>query len=175
MTDTTVKGLAELKRALDELPAKVEANIMRAALRAGAKVLATEIQANVPQRSGVLAASVKYGAKLDKRNGKTSAYARVGGRAKKGQQAAFYAHMVEYGTAAHIIKAPPGVRLAVRGMFYTSVYHPGAKKRPFIRPALDTKATAAVEAVREYIRQRLATKHGIDVPAPADPQALPDE
>ena len=33
-----IKGLAELQRAMDQLPAKVEANIMRGAMRAGASV-----------------------------------------------------------------------------------------------------------------------------------------
>lgn len=171
MTDTTVKGLSALQAALDQLPAKIEANILRGALRAGAKVLAEEIKRNVPERTGALAQSIKFGAKLDKRDGKVSAYARAGGRGKKGKPGVFYAHMVEFGTAAHIIQAPPGARLAVRGVFYSSVQHPGARKRPFVRPALDAKATAATQAVAEYIRTRLATKHGINVPAPLDSEA----
>ena len=60
-------------------------------------------------------------------------------------------------------------------MGVAQVQHPGAKKKPFLRPALDLQGQAAVEAVREYIRTRLATKHGIDVPAPVDPAAEPDE
>lgn len=44
--------------------------------------------------------------------------------------------------------------------------HPGARPKPFMRPAFDTQHRAAIEAAREYIRARLAIKHGINVPGP---------
>ena len=169
MSDVQIKGLAELQKALEQLPAKVEANIMRAALRAGAKVIAAEAKQGVNSVSGDLAASVRYGAKIDKRDGKVEAYIRAGGKAKKNRNNVYYAHMVENGTVAHIIKArPPNKMLAIG---YAQVQHPGSRKRPFMRPAMDTKAQSAIEAVREYIRNRLATKHGIEVAAPVDPEA----
>lgn len=170
MSDYEIKGLAELQRALEQLPAKIEANIIQGALRAGAKVVAAAARDNVSVVSGRLAASVRYGAKRTKAL-EAQGYVRAGGRGKGKRAGAFYAHMVEYGTAAHIIKAPPGAKLNVRGVFYSSVQHPGARKKPFMRPALDSHAQAALEAVREYIRVRLATKHGIEVPAPVDPEA----
>jgi HK97 gp10 family phage protein len=173
MADAQIKGLAELQRAMDQLPAKVEANIMRGAMRAGAKVVAKAAASNVHSVSGELAASVRFGAKLDRRNGRVSAYIRAGGKSKKGGPAVFYAHMVEKGTAAHIIKARPPNRMLAIGV--AQVQHPGARKMPFLRPALDSHGFEAVEAVREYIRARLADKHGIDVPAPVDPEAEPDE
>ena len=37
MTDIEVKGLAELQKLLDELPARIEANVVRGGLRAAAK------------------------------------------------------------------------------------------------------------------------------------------
>jgi HK97 gp10 family phage protein len=169
MSDVKVKGLAELQKALDTLPAKIEANIMRAALRAGAAVIAAEAKQNVNSVSGDLAASIRFGAKLNRRAGGVEAYIRAGGKAKKNRKTVFYAHMVEQGTAAHIIKArPPNKMLAIG---YAQVQHPGSRKRPFMRPALDRQSDAAVRAVGEYIRHRLATKHGIDVPAPIDPEA----
>lgn len=169
MSDTQVKGLAELQRALDQLPAKVEAAIMRAAVRAGAKVVAQAARANVHSVSGQLAASVRFGASPDKKAGKVVGYVRAGGRAGKKHPGAFYAHMVEHGTAAHVIRVrPPGKALALG---VAEVQHPGARKAPFLRPAMDQQAFAALEAMREYIRKRLATKHGLDVPAPVDPAA----
>lgn len=194
MADVQVKGLAELQRALDELPAKIEANIMRGAMRAGAKVLAKGAKANVAaiRDTGLLQDDIRYGAQLDSKAGQVYGYVRAGGHG-----GAFYAHMVEKGTAAHFIRVKQEARptrmtrrgvkaysigtinkmvkrgsLTIGGSFVgASVSHPGAKKKPFLRPALDMHATAAVEAMREYIRQRLATKHGIDVPAPVDPEA----
>ena len=177
MSDIQIKGLAELQRALDQLPAQIEANIMRGGLRAGAKVLAKAAQANAAALpgAGALAESVRFGAKLDKRAGKLQAYARAGGKSKKGSGKAnvFYAHMVEYGTAAHIITARPPNKLLAIGV--PSVNHPGAKKHPFMRPALDQHQAAALDATAAYIRNRLATKHGLTVPAPVDPEAEPDE
>jgi HK97 gp10 family phage protein len=170
-SDVQVKGLAELQAALDTLAPRIEANIMRQALKAGAKVLADEARTNVHTISGKLAESVRYGAKVNKVSGKVAAYVRAGGR--KGKKAAFYAAMVEHGTAAHVIKARPPNKMLAVGV--AAVHHPGAKMKPFMRPAIDTRGQAAIQRIAEYIRTRLADKHGIDVPAPVDPQAEPDE
>ena len=169
MSSTHIKGLAELQRALDTLPAKIEANVMRAAMRAGAKVIAKEAAANVNSVSGALAASVRFGARPNAKEGKLLGYVRAGGKAKKGKAAAFYAHMVEFGTAAHVIKARSPNRMLALGV--AKVMHPGSKKRPFMRPALDTHAVAALEVMREHIRKTLSKKHGLDVPAELDPEA----
>jgi HK97 gp10 family phage protein len=158
-----------LQKALGALPAQIEANIMRGAMRAGAKLLAKEAKANVHNVSGDLAESIRFGAKLDRRAGNVEAYIRAGGKSKKTGKTAYYANMVEKGTAAHIIKARPPNKMLAIGV--AQVQHPGAQKKPFMRPAMDQHGMAAVEAVREYIRTRLATKHGIEVPAPVDPEA----
>jgi HK97 gp10 family phage protein len=165
VTDTKVKGLAELQRAMDSLPAKIEANIMRGALRAGAKVIAEEARANLARNgsvdSGRLEDSVRVGTRLKR----GTAIGRViAGGSSKGKAAAFYAGMVERGTAAHVIPGPVVIGDRVVG----DVDHPGAQKKPFLRPAIDTKAGEAVVAMREYIRARLSSKHGIDVPTPTE-------
>ena len=90
---------------------------------------------------------------------------RVIAGAPKKDKRPFYAHMIEYGTKAHRIQAKKGKVLAIG---VSAVNHPGIRPHPFLRPALDSKSTAAVEAVREYIRKRLADKHGIEVPAPLE-------
>ena len=178
MSETHIKGLADLQRALDSLPAKIEANIMRAAMRAGAKVIVDDAKRRVPVatpnaenqrlyggRTGLLRDSIRISSRVRRKAGKLEIRLIAGGKVKGGGDA-YYAHFVEFGTAAHVIAAPPGARLNVRGIFYKSVMHPGSKPRPFMRPALDQNATAAIEAAREYIRKRLATKHGLNVPAP---------
>jgi HK97 gp10 family phage protein len=174
MSDSVnIKGLAQLQAALATLPVKMENNILRGALRAGAKVIATEAAANVHSVSGELAASVRFGCKVNRAGGKLVGFVRAGGKGKKGKKAVFWAGWVENGTAAHIIKVrPPGKALAVG---VAQVQHPGARKKPFLRPAADLRGQAALERMREYVRERLATRHGIDVPAPIDPTAEPDE
>jgi hypothetical protein len=44
-----------------------------------------------------------------------------------------------------------------------------------MRPALDTQARNAVERAAEYMRNRLRTKHGIDIadPTPLDQDETP--
>lgn len=165
MSETTVKGLADLQRALDQLPAKIEANIMRGAMRAATKVIAEQAAANVNSISGTLAASITVGTRL--RRGTVTGRVVAGSRAKKGKESAFYARFVELGTAAHVIKARKPNKMLALGV--AQVQHPGARKHPFLRPALDAKGQEALEAMREYIRRRLATKHGLDVPAPLEP------
>ena len=170
MSETTVKGLVALQAALDSLPAKIEANIMRGALRAGAKVMLDEAKRLVPVgdpsaenkrlyggRPGLLRDSIRIKTKL--KAGKVTASVVAGGDP-------YYARFVEYGTKPHIIKAGPGKFLPLGNGFLKSVQHPGARKRPFMRPALDTGTGRATQAAADYIRQRLANKHGIDVPAP---------
>lgn len=173
-----VKGLADLQAALDQLPAKLEANVMRGALRAGAKVIQDEARRLAPVAppneenrrlyggyEGLLRDSIRISVRL--KRGTVVASVRAGAKLKGGGDS-YYARWVEYGTAAHAIHATGnrGALLIAGGKVITSVMHPGAKPRPFLRPAMDGKARAAVEAAGEYIRKRLALKHGIDVPAP---------
>ena len=145
-----VKGLSDLQKFLDTLPVKMERNVLRGAMRAGANVVKPVAQAKINSRSGELARSLKV--RSSARGGKVTAmvYTRV-----------FYAKFVEYGTKAHRIEAGEGA-LAVGTGFAPSVEHPGSDPHPFMRPALDTQAGAAVVAAGEYIKRRLASKHGLD-------------
>lgn len=152
MSDLThVKGLAELQKFLDELPVKMEKNIMRGALRAGMKPVQAEAKSTV----GVVSGELRDGLKIstNAKGGVVTARLRATGIH------AFVARWVEFGTAAHLIKAK---LLAFKGRFAKSVDHPGAKPKPFMRPALDNKAQDAVIAAGNYIKNRLATKQGLD-------------
>jgi HK97 gp10 family phage protein len=164
-SDFEVKGLVELKRALDDLPNKIQNNIMRGAMRAGAKVLAEEAARNIHSVSGTLADSIRVSTRM--KGDTVVGRVVVGDKGKKGRASAFYARFVEFGTAAHVIKARAPNRMLAVGV--AQVQHPGARKKPFLRPALDSKGRDAVEAMREYVRRRLSTKHGIEVPAPLEP------
>lgn len=157
MSEIKVSGLSDLQRFLDQLPAKISANILRGALRSGAKVIANAAKSNVTSVSGELAKSIRVSTRTKKLDGKVSA------SVKTGSKAAFYAHMTEFGTRPHVIKAKDkkvlkiGDRLAGK-----EVKHPGANPKPFMRPALDAQSGAAIVAAGEYIKKRLATKHGLD-------------
>jgi HK97 gp10 family phage protein len=156
MADTgfTIRGGAELEKALRELPVKLERNILRGALRAGAKVFEQEAKRRVPTRTGKLRDSIRVSVRA--RRGAIVAMVKAGG----GKERVFYAHLVERGTAPHVILAGGGTaggKLLAAGarLFGAKVDHPGAAARPFMRPAFDTQAAAALEAVRAYIEKRL--------------------
>lgn len=143
-----VSGLSELDKLLKELPAKIEGNIMRGAVRAGAKVMEERAKQAVPVDDGDLRDSIKVTTRS--RRGKVTASVRAGGKK------AFYAHMVEFGTARHFIKPRKRKSLFFAGLAREVVDHPGSAPKPFMRPALDNSQQEAVDAAAAYIRARLA-------------------
>jgi HK97 gp10 family phage protein len=175
--DFQIKGLADIERTLETLPDKIHRNVLTGGLRAGAKVMALNAKERVHSRSGLLAKSIRYG--VTRTATGLMAYIRAG---RVGSKAAgfrvWWAHMVEGGTIAHIIRARRGGAMILGGRGGTpvkEVQHPGARARPFMRPALDTQARNAVERAAEYMRNRLRTKHGIDIadPTPLDQDETP--
>jgi HK97 gp10 family phage protein len=160
MTTVNVKGLSELQTFLNQLPAKIESNIIRGALRAGMKPVKELAIQGCPTGepsetnkrryrlyNGALRDSIRISSKTDKRSGKIVSRLVAGGRSKKTGADVYYAIMKEFGTRPHKIG---------------SGNHPGVREHPFMRPALDNGANAAVLAAGEYIKKRLATKHGLD-------------
>lgn len=176
MANVTVSGLVELQTFMDQLAPKLERNVMRGALRAGINVIKAQAKATCPVGppsetgrkryklyAGALRDSIRSG--VYAKGGRVTAYLRVGGKVKKTGADVWYAHLIEYtGAVPHTIKAPVGKALTVGAGIKTvvEVDHPGMKPRPFLRPAFDGRAQAAVVAAAEYMKKRLATKHGLD-------------
>ena len=154
MSDVSVKGLAELQKFLDTLPAKMEQNILRSALRAGANIVRDEARQNAPDKTGILKAGLKVS--TSSRRGVVTAKVKATGKH------AYIAPWIEYGTAAHKITGKKGGLLSFGGIFAKSVQHPGITAKPFMRPALDSQSQAAVVAVGNHIKNRLAKKNGLD-------------
>jgi HK97 gp10 family phage protein len=152
--ETIVKGLSDLAKFMDELPIKVERNIARGALRAGMKLVKTDAQQRIHSKSGQLAAGLKIFSRV--RRGLVIVSLRATGKH------AFAAHMLEFGTKRHTITAKNRKGLSFGGLFFQSVEHPGSRPFPFMRPALDSQANAAVVAAAEFMKTRLADKHGLD-------------
>jgi len=157
MDDEVIVGGRELANFLQQLPVKVEKNILRAALRAGGIVFREEARDNVPVEDGDLKASIRVTTRM--KRGTIYASVKAGGRR------APHWHWVEFGTKPHKIKAKKQKALAFGGNIARVVDHPGARPKPYMRPALDAKSTAAIAAVAAKIRERL-TREGINIPAP---------
>lgn len=160
MLEVKFKGLKELDATLASLADQIERNIVRSGLRMACKVIEEEARRNVNSRSGTLAASIHSSTRVI--NGVPVGKITAGSR-QKGGGGAFYAHMVEFGTAAHFIKAKSAKSLFLAHILRNGVHHPGAKMKPFMRPALDAKAQEAVMAFATQVRKRL-TKAGLNTP-----------
>lgn len=175
-----IKGLKELDAVLKSLPEKIEQNVMRGAIRAGQKVMLDAVREKLRSNGSVMSGDlinslrIQFDRKARKRGW-------VNAKLVVGSKEAFYAHMLEFGTAAHFISikedAKPkrqtrrgerkyGYRtinkMVKRGSLVIgkhfvgqSVSHPGSSPKPFIRPAFDESQQAAIEAFAEYVRKRL--------------------
>jgi len=146
--EVIITGLDEIQKLLDKLPAKIEANVMRGALRAGVRVMEKEAKTRVPVKSGALKNSIRISSR------------RIGSvlkvSLKSGGKGAMHSHLVEFGTQPHIINAKPdGFLSFLGGLFAKTVMHPGAKMKPFMRPALDAGRHNALQVMAAYARTRV--------------------
>lgn len=162
MAEFEVKGLAELHKTLQELPATIERNVLRGGLRVAGNVIADEARRLVPEGEPSAVAK-KYGATRGELRRSIRVSMRVRSKAgwvnanvKAGNKAAFYAAMVEeFGSARHWIRPKNRKSLFFAGLLKESVEHPGFRPSHFMRRSFDAKARAAIEAMAEYIRARL--------------------
>ncbi len=147
-TDIEIKGLSELQALLDELPTTMEVKVVRGGLRAAAKVIEAEAKRLCPMgRTGLLRSSIHT--TMRSKRGHITATVKAGGKE------AWYAHFVEYGTSRHFIKPKNRKSLFLAGLERKVADHPGAQRKPFMRPAIDAKREEATVAMAEYIRNRI--------------------
>lgn len=178
MSDVHVKGLSDLQKFLDQLAPKLEANIMRGALRAGANVSRDRARANLAANGSVKTGKLQRSLKISTKSKRGTVTAKV----QASSLADNRAFWLEFGTAAHLISVQneeKGIN-AKTGKYVSmttinrnvlkignnfvgpTVSHPGARAMPYLRPALDAGAQDSLLAVGNYIKKRL-TKQGLDV------------
>lgn len=157
-----VEGALEIEKALGKLVIKIEKNISRRAVGAAAKVLISEMKSRVPTRTGTLKRSIgmkrmkirktvtviigpRTGNARRQREGKN-------GRIIKGSDG-WYGHLVEFGTLnSRTRPLAPGSRRKSR----KSGLSTGMQARPFMRPAFDSKASAAIKKMADAYREGIA-------------------
>ena len=173
----TVKGGAALKDFLASLPANLERGVLRGALKAGADEIAEGAREGC--RSPEVRASVQVTARSEK--GLVTAKVQTKG------DGSYMAPWLEFGTDPHFISVDDEQRagrtvgrinrlakerdsshsLVIGGQFVgTTVFHPGAKPYPFMRPAVDNREAAAIAAISSHISAK-ATKAGLSAPVVA--------
>lgn len=175
MAATNVSGLRELDLMMKQLPAKIEKNIMRGALRAGQKVFAKAAKSNLRQNGSVDTGELEKSVRVRFKR-KSEKFGFIRSYVMAGNAKAYYAHWVEYGTAtyytgngktvggAYEITPKVAGSLLLGGLLRDSVMHPGIRPKPFMRPAVDENFDTAVNKVAEYLRKRIPkemTKAGI--------------
>jgi hypothetical protein len=124
----------------------MERNVLRGAVRAAARLVQKQAQANIHSVSGETARSVKVGSRVS--GGEVVAYVRV--KSYKGK-------WLEYGTRPHRIRAKNGEALAFGGTRGRGSRPPGRARAGVPAARLDSQARAGVIAAGEYIKRRLAT------------------
>jgi HK97 gp10 family phage protein len=176
---SSLKGGPELLAFLDQLPTKLVKKVMRGAMRAGARPIQKEARLRIPKKSGLSAKSIKIDTSI--RDGVVKATVKMTGKhsyvgpliehgvaphfisVDPGQTAsAGSLPLIGRGTRKGKISVG-GVNarvkrgsLVINGKFVGgTVHHPGVAAHPFMRPALDTKAEEAVNAIGQYVAYRL--------------------
>jgi HK97 gp10 family phage protein len=173
MAETRIDGLSDLYKLMQELPAKIEGNVVRGALRAGQTVVMNAIIAKTPKDSGDLQNSIRI-----RFRSKSQKFGYVRMQVVVGNKKAWYSHLIEYGTASfyrgkgktvgkpYIIRAKDskgkqlsvGLKrraLKIGATMVDQVTHPGIRPKPFVRPAFDESQGAALNAVVQYMRTRI--------------------
>jgi HK97 gp10 family phage protein len=147
VSEYVVSGQRELSLNLERFPEKLQRKALAAAMRAGGRVVRDIARQNVPVKSGALRRSIRV--TIVRRGGTLRARIIAGRNVKKDD--AFYAWMVEGGTKRHEIRPKGKKSLFIAGLFAEQINHPGARAKPFLGPALEAGAQAAIEAMREKL------------------------
>lgn len=166
----TVSGKGEVAAYMAGLPSQIT-KVLSGAARIGGKVIAEEAKAR--SESDEVSEAVIVRTKQDD-GGRVTVTVTV----KPGWPMA-RAIWLEYGTSPHFISVDDsqrrglGIRrinqkvneakgdgsLVINGKFVgATVWHPGARPHPFLRPALDTKEDDAIKAAQNYINARVSRK-----------------
>jgi len=158
-----VTGREGVKRYMAAIPEFCRTKLLPGAARAGAKVIADEAKSRC--QSQLVADDIIIRAKREDDRVRVKVTVRHGWSYSIGV-------WLEYGTAPHFISVDESQRrgrsvstinrrqkggsLAINGKpIGATVYHPGARPHPFLRPALDIKKTEAIRAAQNYITTRL--------------------
>lgn len=161
-----IKGLSQLDQVLKELPAQIEGRVVRGGLLAGQRVIAQAARDNLEGENAVKTGELKKSVRVRFKK-KSQQYGWLRYEVVAGNKKAWYAHLLEFGTASYYtgkgktvgkpyeIKPKNRKSLFVAGLFKEQVTHPGIRPRPFMRKAFDEKSKEAIEAMADYIRKRL--------------------
>jgi HK97 gp10 family phage protein len=156
-----IEGATTAVQSLKELEFNARRRVVSAAVRASNAVIVREAKKLAPTDTGLLQRSIRGTVKMDRVSGRVYGYVRAkrsAGQKKKAKEGdknpARYAHLVIGGTKAHEIKRDKG-GLAIGTGFYTRVWHPGIKPRPFMEQAASNAFQEAISDFSEKFQEAL--------------------
>ncbi len=166
-----LKGREAEQRRRDQVPDKIK-RLLRGAARAGAAVIASDAKERVASeavREGVVVGRAKeQDGRITVRISVKNGWPRtLGTWLEYGTSAHFISvdpNLAEGRTAARINKldkdaakngqSGPGATLVINGKpVGATVFHPGAREQPWLRPAQDIRARDAVAAAQDHINK----------------------
>lgn len=175
-------GFKELSEKLQRLADQVSKKAQRRALAAGAVVVREDARRRVSVRSGSLRKSIVSGTRQTASTKEVYGYVTIAAKAfrinKKGKAKVVsakvqkarnakyvrgeiyprnYAHLVEFGTSPHSVRSGAtnsGVAgfLSRWGAELDGRLHPGARQKPFMRPAVDSNGEQISAAIEKVLR-----------------------
>lgn len=141
--DIVITGLREVQQRLEQLAPNMARKAMKQALTAGGRVIADEVQLRAPKLTGELAANVAMKGKVSDKGGfvvigvtyrgKRALKSRRPGKVPSTQDPGVYAKFVELGTK-------------------------NMAARPFLRPAIDSKAEESVKVFAQVLDDFIKTQ-----------------
>lgn len=166
-SEVNIKGLKELDDLLKTLPANIQNNVTRGAIRSGLNEIGG-IAKNILAADGhVVTGNLRKSIRVSFKR-KSEEFGWMRGNLKAGDKKAWYSHIIEFGsgsfyagTGSGSVKAPYEIKARTRkslffgGKMRESVIHPGVKPSPFMRPAMDSGHKRAIERFAEYVAKRL--------------------
>lgn len=181
MTSQTLKGGPELLQFIEAFPAKLQKGAVRAGLTAAAKPIRDQARANIRKKSGATAKAIKTSSSRVNQDGTVSVKVQLKGRNS------FIGLFLEYGVSPHLITpgdsnksakvlnksaktlgssfdAETGALKIGDNFIRGAIMHPGFAPKPFLRPALDTKASEAVNEFGKRVQSYLSAKSGFTTP-----------
>jgi hypothetical protein len=161
----SLTGITQLRANLEQFPGRLAKNVLRAGLRRGSTVLRDQARANFNTGTGPndLTRALKASIRVTARRGTPTrivfnvvAGELTAAQVKRfGKDAAFYALWVEKG---HINRkagqALRGSKASMKAARASSTSNTPA--HPYMRPALEAKAQAAIDAVAATVESRLS-------------------
>lgn len=154
------EGFKELEARISAFPQRFRRNAMRGGMRAGLKVLVQGARKRVPVKSGALKKTIRSSSQSFNEGALIIGRVSVGGAVRAGKlkgKATWYAHIIERGAKAHVIKPRRSEALAFGGRFVREVKHPGIRGRFFMAQTASQDGPKAERAYVAYVENRART------------------